>query len=94
MKLFKISQIVNNGYDTYDSAVVVAEDEEKAAYTHPRGSQYFLNARNYWATTMAGSVVEHGMGVWAPWDEVEVEYLGEAREGMEAGVVCASFNAG
>lgn len=30
MKLYLISQNVNNGYDTYDSAVVCAETEEEA----------------------------------------------------------------
>jgi len=30
MKLFLISQDENDGYDTYDSAVVCAKDEEAA----------------------------------------------------------------
>jgi len=30
MKLWIISQSVNRGYDTYDSAVVAAETEEEA----------------------------------------------------------------
>ena len=30
MKIYKISQEVNNGYDTYDSFVVFAKDAESA----------------------------------------------------------------
>jgi hypothetical protein len=37
MKLFLISQSANNGYDTYDSAVVCAETEDEARLTHPNG---------------------------------------------------------
>ena len=35
MKLWLISQDVNNNYDTYDSAVVAAETEEEARVTFP-----------------------------------------------------------
>ncbi len=30
MKLYKISQNINNNYDTYDSAIVCAENEDEA----------------------------------------------------------------
>jgi hypothetical protein len=33
MNIYKLSQTVNNDYDTYDSAVVVAESEEAARET-------------------------------------------------------------
>lgn len=35
MKLYKISQDVNDNYDTYDSAVVCAENKEEAKKTSP-----------------------------------------------------------
>jgi hypothetical protein len=35
MKLYRISQDENNHYDTFDSAVVCAADEEAARMTHP-----------------------------------------------------------
>ena len=37
MKLWKIYQDVNTGYDTYDSAVVVAATIEEACAIHPGG---------------------------------------------------------
>lgn len=83
MKLWLIKQSVNNGYDTFDSAVVVAPDDLAARLIHPHGggSEPEISRRYY--------------SCWAPILDVEVEYLGEAVPGSEAGdVICASFNAG
>ena len=83
MKLYKISQDVNEGYDTYDSAVVAAPDIETARKMSPLGNdgeEYKIEP------------------IWCePWclsEFVTVEYLGEATEGIKQGVICASFNAG
>jgi hypothetical protein len=35
MKLFKIWQTENNGYETYDSAIVAAKSKTDAANIHP-----------------------------------------------------------
>jgi hypothetical protein len=35
MKLYRISQTSNRGYDTYDSAIVCAKSEDEARHTHP-----------------------------------------------------------
>ena len=79
MKLFKISQTENDGYDTYDSAIVAALDEEAARNIRPAASYDW----DY---------------IYSPWckspEAVTVEYIGEAKEGTEAGVILASFNAG
>lgn len=77
MKLWLISQNANNGYDTYDSAVVAADSEDKARNTHP------YNYPESWGYTWCESP-----------SQVTVKYIGEAAEGTEAGVICASFNAG
>jgi hypothetical protein len=37
LKLYRISQDSNTGYDTYDSAVVAAPDPTTAAQIHPDG---------------------------------------------------------
>jgi hypothetical protein len=80
MKLFLISQEHNTGYDTYDSAVVVAPDEETAKQIHPGD----IESPNY-----------NLLGAWCSDPEyVTAQYLGEAAEGIEQGVVCASYNAG
>lgn len=80
MKLFLITQTENNGYDTYDSAVVAAQNEENARKMHPSGHN---EGWEYSYTPWASSP-----------DKVTVIYIGEAAEGMEQHVICASFNAG
>ena len=37
MKIYRISQIINSAYDTYDSAIVVAHNEDEARNMHPSG---------------------------------------------------------
>jgi hypothetical protein len=80
--LFKISQDVNKEYDTYDSAVVAAESGEDAVQIHPAGPERFVTTDS------------ERLDTWAKAADVECEYLGEAKEGTERGVICASFNAG
>lgn len=78
MKLFLIRQNVNNGYDTYNAAVVSAYDEEDAKTIHPNG----------WET-----VDQYSSDAWVDrLEDILVKYLGETNE--ERGVVLASFNAG
>lgn len=82
MKLWRISQTVNTGWDTYDSAVVAAETKEAAKLVHPdeRATWKGQDSKPY--------------GAWADVDNILVEYIGEAAEGVKEGVICASFNAG
>jgi hypothetical protein len=56
MKLWLISQEVNNGYDTYSDAVVVAETLEEARNMHP--SEY--GGLDTWAPPTQVKVVELG----------------------------------
>lgn len=79
MNLYLISQDANRGYDSYDSAVVAAASEEEARNTHP-SDEWPTAGRTNWDWTDAANV--------------KVKLIGTAAEGIEAGVVCASFNAG
>ena len=80
MKLYKLSQSVNNEYDTYDSAIVCAENKEDAISINPNGDICKEKEEPY--------------GVWCGKNDVKVEYIGDAKEGSKRGVICASFNAG
>lgn len=83
MNLYLISQDVNYGFDTYDSAVVVARDEEEARNMLPYAGR-------------AGSPEEDDKwygGTWTTPNNVDVRQIGHALAG-ETGVICASFNAG
>jgi len=100
MKLYLLSQSINDGYDTFDSCVVCAEDEQEARTIHP--SKYVTHHRDgkwYGTYTQGGEyeIQNHGNLEWVSFPEInkiEVTYLGEAADGWKKGVVCASFNAG
>jgi len=84
MKLYLISQDVNDDYDTFDSAVVVAENEEEAKKIHPNSDD--ANDEDNFSHS----------GTWAAnISQVKVKYIGEACKDLEVGsVVIYSFNAG
>lgn len=78
MPLYLISQTENDDYDTYDSAVVVAKDEETARNTLPSKDTKWEDHYKSWASSPSN---------------VTVKLIGTEVEGL-VGVICASFNAG
>lgn len=83
MNLYKLYQEENHGYDTYDSCIVLAQNEEVACSIRPDNREW----REY----------PYSSSCWATKPEnVVVELLGVADEslGTEACVILASFNAG
>lgn len=95
MKLFKISQTVNDDYDTYSDAVVVAPDEATAKTIHPDSMYKFFNG---WPRSPHvdedGCDIHYGNWAYIP-DQVKAEYIGEAAEHLSQGaVICASYHAG
>lgn len=95
MKLYLISQSINNSYDTYDSAVVAARNEIEAARIHP-GDYSYKAENNIWGFGTGGNFyaqTSHGTWVTHP-EQVDVKLIGTASRGTKAGIICASFNAG
>ena len=87
MNIYKISQNTNNNYDTFDSAVVIAEDEQAAANivpTFPGGVRFDnITDSDDWI-----------LGLWCyKIEDVIVRFIGTTTETKER-VVLASFNAG
>ena len=84
MKLFKIYQDINTGYDTFRSAVVVANSAEEAQNIHPGGGSGSFDVYESWVSRP---------------DLVELLYLGEVslsildKDIYPGAVICASFNA-
>lgn len=81
MNLYLISQTSNNDYDTYDSAVVCAKDEEHARKMDPGGDN--------------GEEAEFGQrhSTWAyRLEDVNVKLIGKAKKEIPVGVVCSSYN--
>lgn len=83
-KIYLIEQGVNNEYDTFDSAVVAANNEEQATGIHPASSrESFVRDPVMWEST------------WVKPEQVEVTLIGVADERIKPGtVICASYNAG
>lgn len=80
--IYLVSQSHNSGYDTFDSFVVIADDEEQARNTHPRGGglkdDYF------------------GSDSWCPLSfkhEIDVRLIGVTHK-QELEIICTSFKAG
>jgi len=80
MNIYLISQTINTDYDSYDSAVIIAENEQKAKMTHP-GEKEDWDGKN------------SSLSVWCDASKVSVKLIGTTKS-EKACVVCSSFNAG
>lgn len=96
MNLYLISQTVNPGYDTFDSAVVVAESEEVARSIHPDGTVLDETTKQYsWCSKK--DVMVHLIGTAS--EEIlsliknETARTKIVTDGV-SGIICASYNAG
>ena len=87
--LFLITQNDATGYDTYDSAVVVAKNPDEARKISPWGQ--IFDQEKYVADHWSWS-----RGFWARTpDLVTATLIGVSEiEPKESPVICASFNAG
>jgi hypothetical protein len=98
MNIYKIKQYENNRYDTYDSAVVVAESEEDAKRIHPDGrSKWVDGAWKIFNPDIGpyGSYFEHGSVAWTDPKMVKVTLIGVALADItKESVICSSYNAG
>uniref|UniRef100_A0A6C0JTQ4 Uncharacterized protein n=1 Tax=viral metagenome TaxID=1070528 RepID=A0A6C0JTQ4_9ZZZZ len=96
LKLYLISQRVNNEYDTYSDAVVVAENEEAAKRIHPSGCIYtrWNDKDNEWQFKHNRDL--YAGSSWAEPKDITCTLVAEAvAPGYSAGqVVCASYHAG
>jgi hypothetical protein len=92
-KLWLIRQTKNKGYDTYDSAVVAAYDEQTARHTHPDNFSFFSGPHDSWAFPGSTITLHPQNWSWVQPSDVIVEYLGETDRDI-SGVIIASFNAG
>lgn len=81
MKLYLLEQNFVIGYDTYDSVVVCAENEEKAKLISPYKMEEVTSPNASW-------VGRDNI------DKIKVTYLGEASSKLKKGVIIASYKAG
>ncbi len=78
MNIYKISQGTVVGLDTYDTAVVVAKSAADARKIHPESGAWDGEENVTWAAAR----------------DVQAEYVGKAKRGLQRSVVCSSFHAG
>ena len=95
MKLYKISQDENMDYDTYDSAIVCAENKDEAKKTCPDEGYTFKDGKFSQLVNFSDGELLTVCHTWATkLESIRVEYIGKAKEGLKKGIIIASFNAG
>lgn len=87
LEIYKIWQEVNTGWDTYDSAIVLAYSKKDAKKIHPQGEIEVFNKEAY---TEDANWPDN----WCFLEDVRVKQIGIATTGEAGQVVCASYNAG
>jgi len=93
MKLFKIERQDQGGYDTFDMAVVAAENAEEARRISPNGWQVWVPDTG-WVRKSTMKRDSYSSNDWTSPSHVTVTHIGNAKAGTESGVIVASFNAG
>ena len=91
MNLYLITQDENNGYDTYDSAVVCATNSLAAQCIHPNNQSFkeYMKSMN-----MSREVaIDNYLDSWTTPENVRVIEIGVAHTKIKSGIVCSSFNA-
>ena len=100
MKLYRIWQTVNEDYDTFDSAVVAAYDEEDARSIHPVFTMWedsYIPTVTQTAREAEEEKEENGYNeddTWTTRENVKVKFIGIGSPDVKRGVICASYNAG
>ena len=79
LNLYLLSQTTNVRYDTFDSCVVAAKNEEDARMINPGGKWDPGALFKDWCTSPS---------------DVTVKLIGKAEPDIESGVIISSFNAG
>ena len=93
MNLYLISQTKNTNYDSYDSAVVIAESEYEACMIHPSGKKMTVSSSGYFIFSKeCYCEFDWVLNV----DDVCVELIAKNVVGVHqyARIICASYNAG
>ena len=78
MNIYKLTQDQVVGYDTFDSAIVAAPNEDYAKSLHPTENDLDWGS-DCWAKSP---------------EDVKVELIGAALAHIKSGVILASYNAG
>jgi hypothetical protein len=90
MKIYKLTQDVNSGYDTYDGMIVIAKDENQAILMYPSYENIMSEEYDFSDNEWPG----HSYSWANKHSDVKIELLGNAGKNSKCRIVLASFNAG
>ena len=79
MNIYLCSQNENTGWDTYDSFICAAKDEEAARNILPNPREHWGEKYSFWCKSPT---------------HVDVELIGVAGDDVKHGLILALFNAG
>jgi len=99
MNIYLVSQSTNTDYDTYDSMVVIAQNEKQAALIHPEAKLFkqFLNELDVIKKSLEIRIEDddYEYSTWTAAKNVTTTLIGVAHEKYkEPTIVMTSFNAG
>lgn len=92
MKIYKLTQNVNEGYDTYDAIIVIAKDENQARLMYPKHTN--IISEEYDFSQAPSDPFKYSKSWVTNPSDVEIELLGTAEKNSKCRIVLASFNAG
>lgn len=94
--IYKVSQNVNNSWDTYDSMIVVADNIEEASKLSPSTNYVWSDEKESWMFVYFDGTMskEYKIYSWCLPHETTVELIGVTDLYSESKVLLASFNAG
>lgn len=101
MNIYRISLNENTGYNTYDSAIVVANSEDEARKIHPRSFNRFEPDKEIeFILSKDGFLISND--IWWGYDgdwcgapkEVNVQLVGTTDIYDKIRILCTSYNAG
>lgn len=104
MEIYLLEQDLNNGYDTYDSVIVIAENEQEARKIHPfkfithiKDGKWIAKWNLSPEEDDEDNEYEKNSGDWVDVSQIhqiKVTHVGTALDNQKKGVLLASFNAG
>ena len=95
MNIYKISQDERFSCDTYDSAIVCAENEDDARKIHPASNDIIVDNNGIFIALDNSNIWGIDLDSWCSNIKfVKVELIGIAKEDIKRGLILASFNAG
>lgn len=97
MKIYLLTQDLYCGYDTYDSMVVIADNEDEAREMHPNPKITHASDGCWIGTDYHDKEIKIKSGGWVGYDDldkIKITCIGIANPDEQRRVIISSFHAG